>query len=202
MSKPLQIGITGGIGAGKSIICRVFHCLGTPVYDADSRAKNLINTDSVLRQHIVYHFGEQAYLNSGNVNREYLATTVFADKQKTAMLNKLVHPRVGVDYENWLNQNKNAAYVIKEAALLIESGSYQTLDYLITVTAPVEERIKRVKLRDPHREEQQIKDIINLQLSEEEKIKKSDYIIVNDNRQLAVPLALQLHKLFSTSSQE
>lgn len=202
MSKPLQIGITGGIGAGKSVICRVFHCLGTPVYDADSQAKNLLSTDKVLRQQIISHFGEQAYLDSGQVNRKYLATTVFADREKTAILNKLVHPRVGRDYENWLNQNRNVAYVIKEAALLIESGSYQTLDYLITVTAPVQERIKRVKLRDPHRDEQQIREIINLQGSEDAKTEKSDYIIANDNKQLAVPLVLKLHHIFSTPSQQ
>jgi dephospho-CoA kinase len=151
-SKTFQVGITGGIGSGKSVICKIFTCLGVPVYDADSRAKSIMT-----------------------------------------LLNQMVHPRVAADTDRWLDQNREAPYVVREAALLIESGAYLRVDKVILVTAPEELRIKRVLARDPHRLKEEVIKIIATQLPEEEKKKKADIVIHNDETQLLVPQIWQLH---------
>ena len=170
MKKTLQIGITGGIGSGKSTVCRVFSTLGVPVYDADSRAKSLMTTDGILMSQIKKEFGTLSFRSDGTIDREYLAQTVFQDKEKLAELNKLIHPRVALDFERWVSEQKND-YVLKEAALLFEAKSHQLLDKIIVVHAPAEVRIKRVLQRDPQRTRQQVEDIIQNQMSDEEKSK-------------------------------
>ncbi|GCC50906.1 dephospho-CoA kinase [Chryseotalea sanaruensis] len=200
MIKPLQIGITGGIGAGKSTVCKIFNVLGIPTYDADSRAKALMTTDGILMEGIKKEFGTLSFKTSGELNREYLATEVFSDEQKLKKLNSLVHPRVGLDYENWLKEQIGAPYVLKEAALLIESGSYKTLDYLLLVTAPEHERIERVLARDKHRNREQVKEIIKNQLSETEKITLADFIINNDGNHSLLEQVLKLHDQFLRTS--
>ncbi|MCA4896646.1 MAG: dephospho-CoA kinase [Cytophagales bacterium] len=192
-SKPFQIGITGGIGSGKSVICKIFTCLGVPVYDADSRAKSIMTTDGILIEQIKKEFGDLAYLPDGSLDREYLSRVIFENQEKRTLLNQMVHPRVAADTDRWLDQNREASYVVREAALLIESGAYLRIDKVILVTAPEELRIKRVLARDPHRLKEEVIKIIATQLPEEEKKKKADIVVHNDETQLLVPQIWQLH---------
>lgn len=196
MKRPLQIGITGGIGSGKSIICRVFTCLGISVYDADSRAKAVMTTDGILISQIKKEFGGLSYDEQGGLNRQYLAQTVFHDPDKVRILNQLVHPRVKEDYVRWLEDHKQEPYVLKEAALLYEAESYQSLDKIIVVYAPVHVRLKRVLQRDAHRNEEQVKAIMGQQMSDEEKVKRADFVILNDDSKLVLPQVLELHRRF------
>ena len=199
MAKPLQVGITGGIGSGKSIVCKIFKCLGVPVYDADSRAKYVMTTDGILISQIKKEFGDLAFDRDGNLNRKYLSESVFGDPVRLNKLNSLVHPRVGLDYEQWFESHQKKAYVLKEAALLFESGTYQALDKVIVVHAPRQLRVDRVLDRDKHRTAEQVNDIIQRQWPDEEKIKRADFIIQNDESQLITPQILTLHRLFSGS---
>jgi dephospho-CoA kinase len=193
LNKPLQIGITGGIGSGKSLVCKIFQSLGVPVYDADSHAKILMTTDGILVDQIKKEFGSLSYDEKGGLNRKYLSETVFNDETKLSKLNSLVHPRVALDYHRWLTDYTNKAYVIKEAALLVESGSYIMLDKIIVVTAPEKMRVKRVLKRDPQRTEQDVIKIIRSQMTEEEKLKKADIVIQNNETELVIPQVLKLH---------
>lgn len=196
MNTPLQIGVTGGIGAGKSLVCRIFAHLGVPVYDADSHAKALMTTDGILVSQIKKEFGDLTYHPDGALNRVYLAGHVFQDEEKLEKLNALVHPRVAADYAGWLDRHKRFPYVLKEAALLFESGSYRLLDKIVVVTAAEPVRRKRVLKRDPHRTVEQFNGIVEKQMPEAEKLKRADYIIVNDDSALVIPQVLKLHNRF------
>ena len=196
MVKPLQIGITGGIGAGKSLICRIFHCLGIPVYDADGHAKELMTTDVILISNIKKEFGELSYNTDGTLNRNYLSSAVFDDSEKLSKLNSLVHPQVGADYNRWVEKHRNYPYVMKEAALLFEAGSDKLLDKVIVIHAPEELRIQRVIARDPHRSKDQVRAIMSKQMPEAQKMEKADFVIINDEKELVVPQVLELHNQF------
>ncbi len=193
MNKPIQVGITGGIGSGKSLICRIFGCLGIPLYDADSRAKMLMTTDRIVVDQIQKEFGYLSYHANGALNKDHLRKT-FANPTELKKLNAIVHPRVAHDYRIWVDQHGESKYVIKEAALLFESGSAKQLDHMIVVFAPRSLRVQRVLKRDPHRSLQEVENIIENQMSEEEKMAKADDIIVNDETQLVIPQVLELHK--------
>ena len=193
---PIKIGVTGGIGAGKSLVCRIFSALGTPVYNADSQARKLMVTDSTLIGQIKGHFGAEAYTADGNVNRTYLAEKAFGDPEKLALLNSLVHPRVALDFERWIQEHSTFQYVIKEAALIFESGSHKGLDAVVAVSAPEELRIRRTIIRDEHRNRKQVEDIIKKQLPEEERLQKANYKVVNDEKNMLIPQVLKLHKAF------
>ena len=199
MKPVLQIGITGGIGSGKSLITRIFSCLGVPIYDADSRAKYLMTTDGILIDQIKKEFGELSFNNDNELNRSYLSRLVFADQEKLERLNSLVHPRVGEDYKKWVDQQKSL-YVVKEAALMFEAGSNKMLDKVIVVSAPEELRIKRVLKRDTHRTREEIEKIITNQLNEDEKLKLADFVIMNDELHLVIPQVLALHQQFCLAS--
>lgn len=191
----MQVGVTGGIGSGKSIVCKIFGILGIPIYDADSRAKQLMAEHQQLRRQIITTFGAQSYTDSGTLNRLYLADRVFNNQEELNKLNKLVHPKVGQDYQQWANTHENRnPYIIKEAALLIESGSYAKLDYIITVSAPESLRTNRVIDRDPYRDRQQVESIIASQLPEEKLIAKSHSVLYNDGRQPLIQQILDLHQ--------
>jgi len=197
LSEILQIGITGGIGSGKSTVCRIFSTLGVPVYDADSRAKSLMTTDGILITQIKKEFGVLSYRKDGGIDREYLAQA-FQDKEKLNLLNSLIHPRVAKDYGAWVNEQKSA-YVLKEAALLFEAKSHAILDKIIVVSAPEELRIRRVLQRDSHRTRQQVMEIIHNQLKEVERLKQADFVIVNDESSLVTPQVLKLHDIFTST---
>lgn len=194
----MQIGITGGIGSGKSLVCKIFHVLGVPVYDADSRAKAIMTTDGILIDQIKKEFGSLSFRNDGSLNREYLSS-VFNDPEKLKKLNSLVHPRVAQGYIHWVN-HQSYPYVIKEAALLFEAGSNRNLNYVIVVAAPEELRIKRVLERDTHRTQEQVRAIIENQMDEGEKVKLADFVINNDEGELLIPQVLQLHQKFVKAS--
>jgi len=194
MKRPLQIGITGGIGSGKSLVCRIFQQLGVPVYDADSRAKELMVTDSILVGQIKKEFGTQSYSSDGGIDRTLLAETIFSDPFKLEKLNRMVHPRVAEDYNHWVEQHRDKPYVIKEAALIFEAGSWKVLDKVIVVASPERLRMKRILSRDTHRTANDVHAIINNQMPEEEKLKRADFVITNDESQLVIPQVLQLHE--------
>lgn len=195
MSSPLQVGITGGIGSGKSLVCRIFATLGVPVYDSDSRAKILMTTDGILTGQIRKEFGNLSYNSDGTLNRKFIGEVVFQDDSMRQILNRLVHPRVAVDYKQWLSA-QSYAYVLKEAALLIETGSYKELDKIIVVTAPDELRIKRVLERDAHRSEKDVRDIMNSQMPQHENAAKADFVVTNDGKHAVLPQVLTLHRHF------
>ncbi|MBD1398975.1 dephospho-CoA kinase [Pontibacter sp. JH31] len=192
----LKIGITGGIGVGKTIVCRMFQVLGIPVYDADTRAKWVMQYDLALKQELRDAFGEETYTPAGDLNRTYLASIVFNNPDRLNRLNALVHPHVGTDFEKWVAAHPNAPYVIKEAALMFESESWRQMDEIIVVSAPLNVRLKRLLKRDTHRTEADIKAIISKQLSEEEKIARANHVVFNDDKQLLIPQVLALHQQF------
>jgi len=194
--KPLRIGITGGIGSGKSLICKIFATLQVPIYDADSIARKLMISDSILRDQIRAEFGQSSYHSDGSLNREYLSEEVFNDSNKLEKLNQLVHPRVAADSEDWIERNKTYPYIVKEAALLFESGSYKLLDKIIVVEAPENLRVQRVQNRDKTKSAEDVIKIIHSQMPEEEKISRADFIIRNDETMLVLPQVLKLHERF------
>ncbi len=202
MKRPLRIGITGGIGSGKSLVCKIFATLGVPIYDADSRAKFLMTSDEILVEQIKNEFGPSSYDSNGLLNRGFLSGTVFNDPIQLKKLNQLVHPRVAEDGERWLTANKKFPYTVKEAALLFESGLYKLLDKIIVITAPENLRMKRVLARDPSRTEESVLKIIRNQMDEEEKIARADFIIRNDESQLVIPQVLKLHERFMDGAED
>lgn len=187
----IKVGLTGGIGSGKSTVARIFEVLGIPVYYADDAAKQIMNTDKDLKALLIKNFGEQTYQND-QLDRAYLASIVFADGEKLKLLNSLTHPATIRDANRWMSE-QTTAYVIKEAALLFESDAYKYLDKVIGVFAPQELRIKRVMDRDKVTRDEVISRM-NRQMNEEEKMKRCDFIITNDEQQLVMPQVLQLHQ--------
>ena len=195
-SAPLLVGITGGIGAGKSVVCQIFSHLGIPVYDADSSARKLMVSDELLMSSIKETFGDESYLPTGALNREYLSGRVFSNPDELNKLNALVHPRVGEDFKKWVEGHLEAPYLIKEAALLIESGSYKELDKLVAVLADKATRVRRVMLRDVHRSEVAVNAIIDKQLSDSAFRKHADHVILNEESNPILPKVLKLHQEF------
>ena len=186
----LKVGLTGGIGSGKTTIAKVFELLNVPVYYADDASKRLYRTDQDLISNIKKHFGEDVYTND-ELNRSKLAAIVFNDPYKLQLLNELVHPPTIRDAEEWMKKQA-APYVIKEAALLFESGSAQGLDYIIGVKAPTHYRIKRVMERDGVTRED-VLNRANRQIDEDIKIRLCDFVIVNNEQELVIPQVLELH---------
>lgn len=188
----LKVGITGGIGSGKTTVCRVFEWLGIPVYYADDRAKWLMTHDAALHEGITELFGAEAYLPDGSLNRSHIAGRAFQDAGILKKLNGLVHPAVHRDGELW-HQSQNAPYTLREAALLYESGGYSLLDKMIVVTAPAELRIQRVTARDGT-ERAAVEARMAQQWPEEEKVALADYIIRNDGETALLPQILEIHR--------
>lgn len=195
----LRIGLTGGIGSGKTTVARIFETLGIPVYYADDAAKRLMNDDPELKKALVDLFGESCY-KDGTLNKAYLASLVFQDPEKREQLNQIVHPATIADANVWLSK-QHAAYALREAALLFESGAAEGLDYVIGVSAPVHLRIKRVMQRDKLSQEDVIKRMAT-QLQDTIKLKLCDFVIVNDERVGLLPQVLSLHeKLMQLAAQ-
>ncbi|MCE7042575.1 dephospho-CoA kinase [Dyadobacter sp. CY312] len=192
---PLQIGVTGGIGSGKSIVCKVFSCLGISVYDADTRAKWLTTHDSGIREKVVALLGPLAYDASGEYNRSYVASIVFKDELLLKKLNAIIHPVVLKDTEKWMSERGNQPYVIKEAAIMKAAGDANKLDYVVVVQAPQELRIRRILQRDK-RSEDEIRAIIERQISDEKRKAIADFFIQNDENAALIPQVLDLHRAF------
>jgi len=191
----LKIGITGGIGSGKTTVCKIFSHLGVPVYYADIAARNLMSSDDELILKLKKELGEKIYDEFNLLNRKVFAEIIFNDLDAYKKANSLIHPVVKKDFENWIIKNDSAPYVIEEAAILFESGANKNMDYVITISAPEETRFKRVMLRDGLSEDF-VKKISKNQMAEKEKIKLSDFEIINDDQQLLIPQVLDLHNRF------
>ena len=187
----LRVGLTGGIGSGKSTVAKIFEVLGIPVYYADAAAKRLMNEDEELKKNIIEQFGKESY-TEGKLNRSYIASLVFADKDKLELLNALTHPATIRDANAWM-QRQTSPYAIKEAALIFESGSAENLDHVIGVYAPTPLRIQRIMQRDNTTREEVLQRM-NRQIDEDIKMKLCDSVIINDEQQLLIPQVLQLHE--------
>ena len=172
----MVVGLTGGIGSGKSTIAKAFAALGIAVFNSDEQAKALIATDAQVKERIIAAFGEEAYHN-GEYNRAYIAQIVFNNSEKLTILNGIVHPALAEYFKRWAKE-QTSPYVLKEAAILFESGSYKDCDYIITVTAPEEVRIARVMARD-HCTEAQVRARMAQQWSDAQRIALSNAVIEN-----------------------
>ncbi|HOZ85932.1 MAG TPA: dephospho-CoA kinase [Niabella sp.] len=194
----LHIGLTGGIGSGKTTIANIFSTLGIPVYDADSVAKNIMQTNKTVRNKVIACFGNDVY-RDGLLNRELLASIVFNDPAKLQELNAIIHPAVIQDAEDWFRHHDHASFAIKEAALIFESGSHKQLDYVIGVWAPKSLRIERTIERGGLTK-QQVLNRISQQMNEEEKMKKCDFVIDNSGDKPVIPQVFDLHEKLNTIS--
>lgn len=193
------VGLTGGIGSGKSTVAKIFQLLDIPVFDSDHEAKRLMATNQELRNSIIREFGNEAYLESGEINRQYLATVVFNNRTKLETLNSLVHPLVRQHIRIWALEQKSK-YVIIESALLFEHNLYKDFDAVITVIASTDIRIQRVMQRSNFTYEEVQKRIQN-QVDDSLRYQKSTYIIENDNHNLLIPQVLTINNQLWESSQ-
>jgi len=191
LTSMIKIGLTGGIGSGKTTVAKIFELLGIPVYYADDAAKRIMNEDEELKTAIQKQFGKDAYDNEG-LDRTFLSAKVFTDPVQLEILNSLVHPATIRDAAKWMSQQKTS-YTIKEAALIFESGSTEHLDYVIGVYAPTQLRIKRAMERN-HLSHEEVTQRINKQLDENIKMKLCDFVIYNDEQHLLITQVIELHK--------
>ncbi len=189
--KPLQIGITGGIGSGKSLICRILDLLKIPVFNADEVSKKLLDTDQSVIDSVIALLGPNAYPGNGKADRIFIAGIVFNNPEKLQSLNAILHPAVQQHYINWVSMHNSSAIVAKEAAIMFESGSNKGMDHIIAVTAPEALRIERVQKRDG-KSIAEVHNIIKQQLAQDEIIKRSDFCIVNDDQHLIIPQILDI----------
>ena len=187
----IKVAITGGIGAGKSTVSKIFEVLEVPVYYADYHAKRLMAEDKLLMDEIKNAFGEESY-NNEELNRSYLASQVFSDKSKLEKLNEIVHPAVGRDFQEWLAAQETP-YIIKEVAILFESGMDKGMDKIICVSAPKDLRIERVTSRDKVKASQ-VEDRMNNQFSQEKVESLSDYVIANDGSKSLIEQVMEIHE--------
>jgi dephospho-CoA kinase len=188
------IGLTGGIGSGKTTVANHFLAAGIPVYIADDEARKLMQFDEIITE-IKKYFGTSIFDN-GTLNREKLSQIVFNDPEKLKQLNAIIHPAVKKHFRNWVSNHENAAYVIYEAAILFESGSYKECDIIITVIAPLESRIQRVMQRDKTTRENVISRV-NAQWTDEQRIEKSDFVIENSTTCIAKSIVNEILKLLN-----
>ena len=193
--KTLKVGITGGIGSGKTTVCKIFEVLNIPVYYSDERAKWLMNNNLTLKNEICDLFSSDAYFENGELNRSFLAKIIFEDDTKRTLLNNLIHPKVMEDGENWFKTiDGKFSYALKESAILFESGAYLWADKVITVSAFEKIRINRVQKRDFADLHSVIRRILS-QWSDEQREAKSDFVIQNNGTQLLIPQIIDIHKM-------
>jgi dephospho-CoA kinase len=190
----LKVAITGGIGSGKSIVCRVFQHLGVPVFFSDKEAKELVNRDPLIRSRLISHFGNDIYLDEG-INRKLMASIIFNDPLALQTMNSIVHPVLKQKFYQWTRLQKGCKYVIMEVAILFESKSEKEFDKIITVYAPEDLKIKRSMHRDNCTADE-IKERMNNQYDDHFKMQHSDFVIVNDDSTLVLPQILKIHELF------
>ncbi|MCF2503041.1 dephospho-CoA kinase [Dyadobacter sp. CY107] len=194
MSLPLQIGITGGIGSGKSVVCKLFSCLGIPVYNADSRAKWLTNHNQQIINRVVALLGRDSYDAEGRYNTSYVSSLVFNNDDLLKKLNAIIHPVVMQDTADWVQNHATSPYVVKEAAIMNKAGDRNSLDYVVVVEAPLELRVSRILQRDK-RSEDEIRAIVKRQVSDEDRKKVADFLINNDEESALIPQVLKLHDI-------
>lgn len=197
----LKIGITGNIGCGKTTVSKVFELLGVPVFYADFQAKKVMTEDAILIAAIRENFGAEAYFDDGSLNRKHLSNIVFNNEAELQKLNALVHPAVFRAFDSWAENYQHKKYVLKEAALLFESGSNFQSDYTIVVSAALEERVKRVMQRDNLSREEVLRRE-EKQMPQAEKEAKADFIIQNNGDELVIPQVLKIHEKLLQSAQK
>jgi dephospho-CoA kinase len=195
----LRIGLTGGIGSGKSAVAKIFETLGIPVYYADDAARRIMNENDHLRKQLIRHFGEESYTNN-QLDRKYLSSRVFNNPEKLSFLNSLVHPLTIADADQWMKL-QTTPYIIKEAALIFESDAWKHLDKVIGVSAPYELRLQRAMKRD-HITAEEVEARMSKQMNEAEKMKRCNYVIINDEMELLIPQVIALHEKLIEEARE
>lgn len=197
----LKIGVTGGMGSGKSTVCNIFRNLGVPIFTADSEGKELLNKDEETKRKVIKAFGEEMYSAEGEIDRKRMAQLVFSSPNDLEKLNAIIHPKVKERFEQWAKMYSNRPYVIKEAAILFESGSYQDLDKIISVFATKEQRINRIIKRDETNRED-VERRMRFQFTDDERNELADFIIINEDGQEMKLLSqvIELHELFLNES--
>jgi len=194
------VGLTGGIGSGKTTIAKMFHELGVSIYIADIEAKKLMHTSQEIKEELIAAFGEETYID-GELNRSYLSNIVFNQPEELKNINEIVHPRVGQHFKDWYAARSEEKYIIKEVAILFENDSYKHCDKIITVVAPLETRFERLLQRDQTTREA-IQSRMNNQWSDAKKIALSDYVIHNEDVEKAKNQVAKIHQEISLMSQE
>lgn len=190
----LKVGITGGMGSGKSTVCNILKNLGVPVFNSDNVGRKLLNNDDQLKSEIKKNFDSDMYTSTGSIDRERMAKLVFNNPDELKKLTKLVHPRVNAEYEIWCKKNEKRPYVVKEAAILFETGQHKELDKIVTVFCPKDERIRRILKRDDTTQESIEKRMLH-QYSDAERNALADFIIMNDGKEDLLPQVMELHEL-------
>jgi len=188
----ITVGLTGGIGSGKTLISKVFNCLGIPIFNADYEAKKIMNSDEDVILQIKHEFGDDIY-GIESINRKRLASIIFEDKNALIKINSIIHPKVRESFMTWSNIKEDYPYVIEEAAILFESNAYKELDFTINVHAHELIRINRVVERDQVSVES-VKSRMKNQLSDEKRISLADYTIYNDGSRMVLPQILEIHQ--------
>ena len=189
----IRVGLTGGIGSGKSTVARILAAEGIPVYTADSRSKLLLDNDPLVIDAVSAEFGQKIY-QQGIADRKLLAEIVFTDRKRLEILNSIMHPAVERDFIRWSAEQQNVPYVIEESAILFESNAHLNMDFVVTVSAPIEVRLNRATRRD-NCSRDQIVARINNQMSDQQREELADFVITTDDKKLLIPQVLSLHKL-------
>jgi len=188
--KPKLIGITGGIGAGKSTVSTICKHLGFKVYNSDQRAKEIVLEDSTIKKKLISFFGNNVYKN-GVLNRKFLSDKIFNDKSSLKQINSIIHPAVKKDFNCWVTNNSNEKILFKESALLFESGAYKELDKIILIVSDKNLRVSRVLNRDQNRSKKEIESIIDKQIDEVDAIKYADIVIDNNHKKMLLPSVIK-----------
>jgi len=188
--KPKLIGITGGIGAGKSTVSTICKHLGFKVYNSDQRAKEIVSEDSIIKKKLISFFGNNIYKN-GVLDRKFLSDKIFNDKSSLQQINSIIHPAVKKDFNSWVINNSNEKILFKESALLLESGAYKELDKIILIVSDKNLRVSRVLNRDQKRSKKEIESIIDKQIDEVDAIKYADIVIDNNHKKMLLPSVIK-----------
>ena len=188
--KPKLIGITGGIGAGKSTVSTICKHLGFKVYNSDQRAKEIVSEESIIKKKLISFFGNNIYKN-GVLDRKFLSDKIFNDKSSLEQINSIIHPAVKKDFNSWVINNSNEKILFKESALLLESGAYKELDKIILIVSDKNLRVSRVLNRDQNRSKKEIESIIDKQIDEVDAIKYADIVIDNNHKKMLLPSVIK-----------
>ena len=190
----LKVGITGGMGSGKSTVCNILKNLGVPIFTSDDVGKYLLDNDDYLKDEIKRTFDSDMYTSTGRLDRERMAKLVFNNPDELQRINAIVHPRVKAEFDGWCKKNEKKPYVVKEAAILFETGKHKEMDKMVTVFCPKEERINRIIKRDEATKEDIEKRMMH-QYSDAERNALADFIIINDGKEDLLPQVMELHEL-------